>query len=69
MVQTAPEFDDENVDAPVHTVDERFQQEAGKSWTHGCAVFHALQLLSRPQNTARYTCNGGRANGPRVEYR
>src|ERR1700722_15138336 len=59
----------ENGDAPFHATHKWIQQETGEPRTPSCVVFHALQLLPRPQNAARYSRNGSWVDQSRLDAR
>ena len=58
VLRRAPEPNDAYVHAPVHSADQRFQQEARQPHPRDCALFCVLQFLPHPQNAARQPGNG-----------
>ncbi len=65
---TAKSFDAYG-NAAIHAINERFFQEAGKSRTSGCPLFHVLQFRPHSSDVAGDTGDGGRNFKPRLDTR
>jgi hypothetical protein len=67
-LRRAPEPDHADADAAVHTAHERLLEEVREPHAHGCAVHRLVQLRAHPQDAARHSGYGRRADGPAVEH-
>jgi len=64
----ASESLDAHGNAPLHSIDERFQQKARKSRARRRPILHALQLLQNSQDASRDTRDGSRVNRSCMEH-
>jgi hypothetical protein len=57
-LRRAPEPHDENVHAPLHSIDEWLLQESREPRTRARSLFHVLQFLPDSSGPARHSCDG-----------